>query len=720
MKIALGAVVLLLALAAPAAANAESTGPYSSFQFASFGSIGEGFGAEQFERAEDAAVAGDGVYVAMDGAIGGVRGIWRRDLTSEEVARVAPAPAILPSISEDGQFVSFTTSAPLIPSEDHNGGPDVYVRDMSKPFAESCTAQTVEEHECPYALVSTPSKKAEALTYENASPGRGALAAGRTAMSADGRYVAFVTTAESNLDGPHTPALQVAVHDMQSEATELVSAEIDPKTGLPVTVESGTGPQDVPVPVQEESGGTYGAAFPGGASTPTFPEAANATLGASISADGSTVAWLGQDLDEQSRVLEEEPFAPRAAEPLWRRLRDPNAPIRRVTGGSDPESAACEASGEKSLQTFVSLEDPCQGPFERNPTEGIFTANQSETNGLPRLSANGMLVAFVAAGAKYLPGGNEFGGAAEGEANLYLVNMLPGLTRVQAISRITEPAGKEGLVRVDGIRDFAIAPGGGKLAFVTRRGVFPLPGLSVLTPQLSVAGENELYVVDLNAHTLARVTHGFGGEEEPTAQEHGETISGNDPYTEGQGAFSPSFSANGQVLAFTSTADNIVYGDGNSAADAFVALQSAFTPNPPEQKIGASPPNPSPATPWDLFAEARALGAGAEVDAVTPGEGQISARLETRLLQGRRVRSAVLAQAADDSAAGGIHELHLAIPAALLRLVSSKGQQATVTVHFSAPGRPTLVASSEITIRGHGRAAGRRRRARRQTRRHGR
>ena len=63
--------------------------------------------------------------------------------------------------------------------------------------------------------------------------------------------------------------------------------------------------------------------------------------------------------------------------------------------------------------------------------------------------------------------------------------MLPGLTRVQAISRITEPAGKEGLLRVDGIRDFAIAPGGGKLAFVTRRGVFPLPGLSVLTPQLS-------------------------------------------------------------------------------------------------------------------------------------------------------------------------------------------------------------------------------------------
>jgi hypothetical protein len=105
---------------------------------------------------------------------------------------------------------------------------------------------------------------------------------------------------------------------------------------------------------------------------------------------------------------------------------------------------------------------------------------------------------------------------------------------------------------------------------------------------------------------------------------------------------------------------------------------------------------------------------------VTPGEGQISARLETRLLRGRHVRSAVLAQAADDSAAGGIHELHLAIPAALLRLVSSKGQQATVTVHFSAPGRPTLVASSEITIRGHGRAAGRRRRARRQTRGHGR
>ncbi len=58
---------------------------------------------QQAEYAHDAAISGNGRYVAFDGSVGGVTGVWRRDLLrAGAIEQVAGGDAELPSISETG------------------------------------------------------------------------------------------------------------------------------------------------------------------------------------------------------------------------------------------------------------------------------------------------------------------------------------------------------------------------------------------------------------------------------------------------------------------------------------------------------------------------------------------------------------------------------------------------------------------------------------------
>src|ERR1700736_4118407 len=115
----------------PARSASESTSGESNTccLLASAGSVllsaGEEGTSQQAQYAHDPAISGNGRYVAFDGAIGGISGVWRRDLQTGEVQPVAvgrqvpgseacesahaPCEAELPSISADGNYVSFTT-----------------------------------------------------------------------------------------------------------------------------------------------------------------------------------------------------------------------------------------------------------------------------------------------------------------------------------------------------------------------------------------------------------------------------------------------------------------------------------------------------------------------------------------------------------------------------------------------------------------------------------
>ena len=250
---------------------------------------------EQAEKAFASALSADGRYVAFQGTIDeGRKGIFRVDLETGVVARVATggayetgapgADARAPSISADGRYVSFTTAAPLDPVNDTQAKSDVYVADMD------ATPPTYE--------------LASALDGSTVALSGNSLASPRVALSADGRKVAFVSGG------------QVYLRDLDTRRTTLVSVRRDPQTG-----ETKPG-----VPV---SGGAV-----------LTKEQLPLLSGAALSADGTTVAWIGAHLPEQVPLLADEATAISQrdeagvlpyAEPLWRRIADGSvAPTRRI------------------------------------------------------------------------------------------------------------------------------------------------------------------------------------------------------------------------------------------------------------------------------------------------------------------------------------------------------------------------------------------------------
>jgi hypothetical protein len=721
-------------------------------------------GREQAGFAHDVAISGNGRYVVFDGVFEGKHGVWRRDLATSEVAEVAGnrlagesdlGDAALPSISENGQYVSFTTTAALTPKA-LSGKPtaaNVFVRNMDLPESAqaqpACEGEEAEEaalaeygQSCPFTLVSAVNGKSEGLTYGGleGSIRYGAVASSRSAISADGRQVAFVTTATSNLLDPastSTPAMQVVVRDTATRTTQLVSVRDEPASGAPAVDSETGGPEAV-----EGGEGYTGAAYSdAGSRPPEFrgpePYALTPPLGASISADGSTVAWLGVNIAEQAKVLPGEAhLAPPYTEPLWRRVGDgPGAPTRRITGGSDPESPACQAAGEQVLPETSS--NPCQGPFYvgagTESNSGIWKSGQLE-DFVPQLSADGYKVAFLA----QAPTLTREEGFARGlrDADLYVADMHGGLTRTEALQPLTQLAsGDEADIATTGsIVDLGISPDGTQVAFSTQRTQFPLGVPAYVSTPMAEPGMSELFDVDLSNSTLTRVTQGFEGG--PSEHPHQEVGSGTNPYDLGDGALSPSFADGGNLLAFASTAANLVYGDGNTPAlvngklektafdgsDAFVVGRIPFVPTPTETYVSV-PPSVAGLTPsWQLGVTAASLPNGdVRLYVTVPGTGRLSAGAEgvvkiAHEVRGRSARPArkgrgakVLYTLATRRVASAAKTIGTSVALVQLTLAPASpyaslahargGLPASVTVSFAAAGHRTLTQTLTVLFR---------------------
>jgi len=715
-------VLVLVSLACAAPARADVFGASS---LASASAVPGDPHNQQADRANDAAISADGRYVAFDGSFGGRPGVFRRDLLSGVVATVAEGEAVQPSISEDGRYVSFTTTTALDEQNDTNAAPDVYVRDMSRTQSTPCPIGWEESEEasqaCAFILVSAVSGESRGLVYAYGSNPSfeeahyGSVASGRSTISSDGRTVAFVTTAVSNLANParpapplpleaaETPAMQVAVRHLDSRLTELVSVQRDPATGGAQENASG---QPLPVPAAIEGSSTYGAVYPAG-SPPglSFP---SPWAGASISADGSTVVWLGQQIARQAAVLPtDEASRAKYTEPLWRRIGEgQGAPTRRVTGGSDPLNPACGASGETQLISPATLSDPCQGPFDAfggaNTEPGTWTLGAAE-DFLPRLSADGMMVAFLAS-AREVASGEELK-SGESSNDLYVADMGDGLTRLQASRRLTELAGGSlsDQARSAPILDLSVSPDGSQVAFTSRRTVFPLGSPSYVSAPAAAAGMNELYDVDLANDTLTRVTVGFDGR---PAEAFGEDVGVSD---------SPSFSGDGNLLAFSSDAFNLVYGDGNKTRDAFVVPRIRFVATPTPQAISSTPPNPAVVPAWKLGVTALSRRDGTVVLEVrVPGAGTLhaGARGAVRVHASRAARKShghghsrttvatrTVATRAAHPKAEGLVVLTLKLVHAYNALAAARGGlSAAVGLTFSARGQKTLRANVPVTF----------------------
>jgi hypothetical protein len=721
---------LVLAVLAPALAQADVFG---SIGLASVGATPGSSLDQQADFAHDAALSGNGRYVAFDGSFAGRTGVWRRDLQTGAVEAVAveneAEPAIsapdaaLPSISESGQYVSFTTTARLDPIDDTNRGPDVYVRDMNIPASAACEPGAGTAQPCAYTLVSAVNGSSAGLTYEQPGPDSaafeetayGSVAAGRSAISADGRKVAFVTTAVSSLAGPATPRLQLAVRELDSEHTELVSVARDPASGDPIPGQPVSG---------HEGSQVLGAVYAAGTLPPAFgdpePYEPDRPVGASISADGTTVAWMGVDISQQVQMLPAEAVNPSYTEPLWRRIGDgPTAPTRRITGGSDPTSPGCASSGEQVLPPGrPSSSDPCQGPFDAQESNAGAWLPENDANFIPRLSGDGYEVAFLA-NASLVSLGEDFG-VSEHRSDLYLVNMHEGLTRTQALRPLTELAGADGkdLAEDGPIEDFEISPSGGDIAFTTKRTVFPLGSPAYISPPMAAPQMLEMFDIDLADDTLTRVTQGFEGG--PSEHPHAEIATGQDPYQrEDDGALSPSFSSDGNELAFSSTASNLVFGDGNTpplgnvrfdGSDAFVVSRVVFNPQPTPQSISPAPAAPATVPTWRIGVTSRSRADGSVLLYVTiPGAGTVSAGAQSavrvRTKTHGRVRTSVatrtVATSKKTSRAGGgaLLTLTLRLSSRYRSLANKRpGLAGTLKITFTASHHATLRQSVPVSF----------------------
>jgi WD40-like Beta Propeller Repeat len=680
-----------LALAAPPARATEYGVPVLvSFQ-----------GGDQAQAASQPALAAGGRYAVFTGTFDGISGVYRKDLESGELALVAgadPSDAALdapdagaPSVSADGRWVSFTTTTPLDPADDPGGGcASVYVRDMTVPIGLPGA----------YILASALDGSAQGLTYAGSGvagcPGGGSAAAARVALSADGRFVAFTVLGESDLTagpgGPTTtPVRQVVVRDLATDTTTLVSQTLASLGGVPQPVEGGAA-----------FGNAEGARLQIGDST------------AAISADGSTVAWMGTEIPTQAPASaapypEGDAVPPGFpsidyAEPLWRRIADgPAAATRRVTGGDDP---LCGCPGP--LATSFNPTPP--EPDEVSPVGGTFIADSGLSPAAtlypamtPQLSADGEKVAFLSTA----PAPGKIAELRKAHpiegftmrTNAFVADMAPGLSRAAALTRLTEWASANfNDSTADGdISDIAISPDGNRVAFVTSRTQFPLAPPALVTPALGFGVEPQLYVTDLRGGTLSEASHGYDGLPADKSIED------------------PSFAGEGDGdLTFASGATNLVYGAFNQGgSNVFLTEPDSSPAVPGKSRIGAAPTVGSAKARWELLLTAHRHPDGSVVVVATvPGTGRLVATARAAVpmgaiakgkgdAAGRRGAVATRTIAAARTRARGVGTVRLRLRGRgpFRRLVAGPaGLFATITVHFRAAGHPALTGKVQATF----------------------
>jgi len=437
---------------------------------------------------------------------GGIALVADGDFLDEDDGAVVLRGAANPSISADGRYVVFSTAQKLAP-QDVNDNIDVYRRDMDVPLAADRAAGGA------YTLVSAKDGGDVAPDYpprDTPVPGRnpGSQVWPGTAISADGNVVAF-RTADTASDLPDRPTAD-------TPAQEVLVRDIAARRTVLLTRDSTT---------REPVGGSFGPVV--------------------LSRDGSTVAWVGQQAPRQTRFLPGEVLDSGANFYLWRRWADPGATTRRVTGVSDPDDPACPPGA--GVGQSPTATGPCYGPLT-SPEE---FSSSNIGSAAPALSGDGYRVAFLAAG----------GARPQGDVNpgldLWMTSMRDGVTRKAGTRELTRDA-TQGNPRASGqVSSVAMSADGDHLAFTTGRSAFLLTSPTAVGPfhetgTASVGGE-ELYALDLGADQITRVLFSADGGD-----------------ADGGALANPTLSSNGGLIAFTSPATNLFFGDANQQPDAFV------------------------------------------------------------------------------------------------------------------------------------------------------
>jgi hypothetical protein len=652
----------------------------------------------QFDDANVPALSADGRYAVFQGSLAGVPGLYRRDLRTGQVTQIAGGDSTAPSVSADGRYVAFTTTADLDPAAEpaaDQGCPEVYVRDMN-----------VESGSGEYTLAAALDGTGEGITYASCPPAgagfafAGAQAAPALALSADGRHVVFTVLGVSNLAGPNTEPSQVVVRDLDAKTTTLVTAAAGGSAATP-------GGGAFPSTDSEKQ-------LPKRIPSPEYSDQPTASS-AAISADASTVAWLGTNVPAQvpssaaeleagkgPHYLGRDPVASEV-EPLWRRVADgPAAVTRRLLAAAGLDF------------------------FYVNPTESTDPAITGSLVGLgqavfapPALSADGRTaVVLASAPPPALESSFLTSGRARLSTDAYVVDVGADPASSPRVTALTEiPDYAASLAAVAYVKDLAVTPDGTRVAFDAVRTQFNLPALALISPPVSYTHTFETYEANLTLRTLQRVTSTYSGVE-PNG-----------------GAGLMSFSGDGQTLSFASSATNLFFGDAVNASQVYVVHELPSDAQVAPQQIGAQPPPQSSPLAWLLSATAVAMPDGSVlVDAQVPGAGKLGVRAGAQLprpvehslrraaahmrtgariarggrrSKGRSHKSGSTTIPARTVARGGMTasatselRVRLRVGAAYRALVASRhGLYAVLRLTFAAPRRRTLVEEVPVTFR---------------------
>ena len=490
------------------------------------------------------------------------------DVVTQADSTLVTGGALAPSVSADGRFVVFATAQQLVP-QDTNDNTDVYVRDMNVPLTQNRKTSGA------YTLVSARSGSTTPATYGAPPfpvPGRepGSSVWPDTSISADGSRVIFRTLADSDLPaaaGTTTPAGQVFVRDLRTKATTLITRnQLD---GTPA----------------------------GGAAGPAV-----------ISGDGSTAVWVGKNAALQTRFVPGERLENDFNFYLWRRLD--GSVTRRITGQSDPDDPNCTAATPMSPDPAAT--GPCYGPLT-DFEEDLGTI----ANNAPAVSQDGYRIAFLTT-AGLRPA--KFWGTA---LDLFFTDMHPGLTRKASTVELTRDGVQADARTSPPIEGVAMSADGEHLVIATNRVNFILPTLTPISTLRAEADATELYEINLEGHTLDRVTTSLGGGD-----------------ANGDAGARPTINADGSLIAFTSAASNLFFGDANGVSDAFVAARAV--PRTEGGQLGGS--NTPPAgfdvtTPPSPRVGAKATSrrdGGVALVVTTPGSGTLSVAV-TKITKGHKV-----------------------------------------------------------------------------------
>ncbi len=496
----------------------------------------------------DPCISADGRYVAFhsiaDNLVTGdtnlVSDAFVRDRTTGRTTRLSLSSdnvegnggSELCSISADGRYVAFESEASNLVPSDNNGCRDVFVRDLE-------TDQTTR--------VSVASGGAQ---------GNGG--SGGASISADGRYVAFLSLASNLVAGDNNLVEDIFVHDRQMGETTRISlssggAESDGVSfensisadGRYVAFESGAtnlvagdnnGLPDVFVHDRQTGETTRVSLSSGGT------EVDGESYSPSVSADGRCVAFhtLGTgyaDVFVHDRQTEETTRVSLG----WDGAEG--------NGGSWSDSGVISADGryvafESNASNLVSSDNNgVKDIFVRDRQTGETTrvslasdnAQADGASGVPSISADGRYVAF------YSSATNLVAGDTNSASDVFVRDRQTGeTTRVSVDS-----SGNQGNATSYSAN---ISADGMCVAFLS------------YASNLVVGDTNDecdIFVHDRQSGQTSRVSVDSGGTQANLY------------------SYDPSISADGQYVAFQSYASNLVAGDTNGAADIFVRDRDA-------------------------------------------------------------------------------------------------------------------------------------------------